>query len=65
MKVKYIGKRSSPLSLISGKIYECTEISKFWCHVIDETDEEYLYPKELFEIIDENTVASTDADNLE
>jgi hypothetical protein len=65
MKVRYIGKESNPIALISGKIYECNRISDVWCYVIDEEDEEYLYPKELFEIIDENTAASTDADNLE
>lgn len=51
MKVKYIGDNESPLSLIKGKIYECLGREKDRYRVIDETDEDYLYPVEEFEII--------------
>ena len=46
VKVKYIGKYSSTLSLITGKTYECLgqELDRY--RVIDETDEDYLYPVE-------------------
>lgn len=53
MKVKYIGEKSSRMSLISGKIYECIGIERDWYRVIDETDEDYLYPPNEFEIVEE------------
>lgn len=54
MKVKYIGKDSSPLELITGKIYECLGQEYDRYRVIDETDEDYLYPVEEFVIVDEH-----------
>ncbi len=57
MKVKYVGKESSPLSLITGKLYECIEVCDPWCRVIDETGEDYLYPIGLFRNVDSVTSA--------
>ena len=53
MKVKYIGEKSSSLELITGNIYECLgeELGSF--RVIDETNEDYLFPKEEFVIVGE------------
>lgn len=50
--LKYIGKDSSPLSLINGKIYECLgrEFDRY--RIIDETGEDYLYPIEDFEEVE-------------
>ncbi len=53
MKVKYIGEISDPMELINGKIYECLGREKDRYRVIDETDEDYLYPVEEFEIVEE------------
>lgn len=53
MKVRYIGKDSSPLELITGKVYECLGREQCRLRVIDETDEDYLYPAEEFEIVEE------------
>lgn len=53
MKVKYIGEYSSPLSLITGKIYECLGQEQVRYRVIDETGEDYLYPIEKFEVVEE------------
>lgn len=53
MKVKYTGVDSSPLELINGKVYECLGIEQDWYRVIDETEEDYLYPPEEFEIIEQ------------
>jgi hypothetical protein len=53
MKVKYIGEKSSPLELITGKIYECLGIESDCYRVIDETDEDYLFPIEEFEVVEE------------
>ena len=49
-KVRYIGK-TSPLSLIHGKIYTVYAIEKGLYRIIDESKEDYLYPPEIFEII--------------
>lgn len=52
IKVRYIGEYSSPLQLIKGKIYECLG-QEYECYrVIDETDEDYLYPISVFEIME-------------
>lgn len=52
VKVKYIGD-NDPLSLLNGKTYEARVLKKGWFGVVDETNEEYAYPPELFEIIEE------------
>ena len=53
MKVKYIGEISHPLELINGKIYECLGEEGPRYRVIDETDEDYLYPKEEFIVVED------------
>lgn len=52
MKVKYLGE-SDPLELIHGKIYEVQSIEKDWYRIADETGEDYLYPPQAFEIVEE------------
>lgn len=60
MKVKYIGE-SDPLELLNGKIYDVIEIDEVsgWYRIVDETGEDYLYPAENFEIVEE-TVTETE-----
>lgn len=53
MKVKYIGKISDPMEIVNGKIYDCLGRDGERYRVIDETDEDYLYPIEEFEIIED------------
>ncbi len=59
MKVKYIGDKNDPLSLVNGHIYECLgfETVKKWgqtfARVVDEDDDDYLYPAEWFEVVEE------------
>ena len=50
MKVKYTG-RSDPATLLNGKTYEVMSVEKGWYRIVDETDEDYLYPPENFEIV--------------
>lgn len=50
VKVKYIGE-DNPLSLRKGKVYEARTLQKGWYGVVDETQEEYAYPPELFELV--------------
>ena len=54
MKVKYIGENGSELSVLKGKVYECLGKEKTWYRVVDETNEDYLYPIEDFEVVEKN-----------
>lgn len=53
MKVIYHGE-SSPLELIDGKEYEVVSIEGGWYRIVDETNEDYLFPPECFEISEPN-----------
>lgn len=53
MKVKWMGKTEF-LMLTNRKIYEVLSIEKGWYRIIDDSDEDYLYPPENFEEITEN-----------
>lgn len=59
MKVKYVGEESNPLMLISGKIYTCLGEKKGFYQVIDEENESYYYPKDIFEVVNNSVAAST------
>lgn len=50
MKVKYIGE-TDPATFIKGKIYEVISIEQKWYRIVDETNEDYLYPPDNFEIV--------------
>ena len=51
LKLKYIGQETA--SLITGKIYDgCYAQGNFY-GVIDESGEEYGFPRKFFEIVDE------------
>jgi hypothetical protein len=51
LKVSYKKKKKST-GLIHGNIYDVLSIEKGWYRIIDNTDEDYLYPPEEFEIIE-------------
>ena len=53
MKVKYIGKEYLNTAFEQGKIYEVISIEKDWYRIMTELDEDYLFPPELFEIVEE------------
>ena len=50
MKVKYKG--DSDVSLTNGKEYEVIGIENGWYRIVDDTDEDYLFEPESFEIIE-------------
>lgn len=52
MKVRFIGK-DDPLALRNGKVYDVISVDHSWYRIIDETKEDYLYPPQLFEIVEE------------
>ena len=51
MIVKYIG-RSDPLTLLNGKEYEVLSVEREWYRIVDEMEEDYLYPPQWFEIVE-------------
>lgn len=53
MKVKYLGE-SDPLSFINGKVYEVLSIEYGYYRIVDETDEDYLYEADFFEVVEES-----------
>lgn len=53
MKVKYVGE-TNLATFIKNKTYEVISIENEWYRIIDETNEDYLYPPELFEVANEN-----------
>lgn len=52
MKVKWKGETEF-LCRIHDKVYEVISIEKDWYRIIDESGEDYLYPPEFFEIVEE------------
>ena len=61
MRIKYLG-QTSPLELTNGKVYDVISIERGWYRIIDdeginpdETVQGYLYPPELFTVVDEDT----------
>lgn len=50
MKVKYKGKSS--VSLTNGKEYEVIGVEKGWYRIVDDTDDDYLFAPDEFEIIE-------------
>ena len=41
------------ISLTRGRIYRVLAIERGWYRIVDDTDEDYLYPPELFEVVAE------------
>ena len=52
MKVKWTGETEF-LVLTKGKVYEVISIEKGWYRIMIELDEDYLFPPELFEVVEE------------
>jgi hypothetical protein len=58
MKGKYIGKKKmdflakdNHIALIENKVYDILSEEKGFFRVVDESGEDYLYPKSFFEIV--------------
>ena len=51
-QVRYLVE-TEPLMLTKGKIYDVLAIENGWYRIIDDSEEDYLYPPEVFEIINE------------
>lgn len=53
MKARWKGETDF-LVLTKDKVYEVLSIEKGWYRVVDDSGEDYLYPPEKFEIVDED-----------
>ena len=53
MKIRYTG-TTDPLLLTHGKIYEVLSIERRYYRILDDTNDDYLYPPRLFEIVDDS-----------
>ena len=47
-----LGVQFNPEILQDNKIYDVISIEKDWYRIIDDSGEDYLYPPELFEIVE-------------
>ena len=53
MKVKCIEKGDGfDLDLVFGKIYDVMSIEEGFYRIVDESEEDYMYPAEMFEIVE-------------
>ncbi len=53
MKVKFLGETKA-LALTNNKIYEVISIEEGWYRIIDDSEEDYLYPPTNFEIVEDD-----------
>ena len=53
MKIRYL-EETTFLELTHNKIYEVLSIEKEWYRIVDDSEDDYLYPPELFEIVEPN-----------
>lgn len=54
LKVKFIAD-SETLALKKNKIYDVIAVEKGWYRIMSELDEDYLFPPEAFEIVEEKS----------
>lgn len=52
MKIKYL-RETEPFMLTEDKVYDVIAIEKGWYRIIDDTGDDYLYPPQLFEVIND------------
>lgn len=52
MRAKYSGKTEF-LVLTNGKVYEVLSVERDWYRIVDDSGEDYLYPPELFELVND------------
>jgi len=54
MKVKYIGKAKT-IALKKEKVYDVLSVEKGWFRIMTELDDDYLFPPDQFEVIEEDS----------
>ncbi|MBR3268493.1 MAG: hypothetical protein IKI58_07185 [Oscillospiraceae bacterium] len=53
MKVKYIGTQYLGTAFEADKEYEVISLEKGWYRIMTELEEDYLFPPECFEVVEE------------
>ena len=53
MKAKYVGNINT-IALKKGKVYDVMSVEKGWFRIMTELDDDYLFPPEQFEIIEDD-----------
>ena len=56
MKVRYIGQ--DLVGIRTGKIYDVISIERGWYRIMTELDDDYLFPPELFQIVEDTDAKS-------
>lgn len=52
MKVRYIA-HLDVIDLTEGATYKALSVEKNWYRIVDDSDDDYLYPPDLFEIVED------------
>ena len=52
MKVRYIA-HLDDIDLTEGATYKVLSVQKNWYRIVDDSDDDYLYPPDLFEIVED------------
>lgn len=52
MKVKYIDEEYLGTAFEKDKVYDVISVEKGWYRIMTELDEDYLFPPECFEIVE-------------
>lgn len=52
MKVRYIA-HLDDIDLTEGVTYKVLSVEKNWYRIVDDSDDDYLYPPDLFEIVED------------
>ena len=55
MKVRYI-KETKGGYFTHNQIYEVLSMEKGWYRIIDDSEEDYLYPPEIFEVVEREPI---------
>ena len=50
-RVRYTGETIS-LMLTHGKTYNVISVERSWYRIVDDTGDDYLYPPEIFEVVE-------------
>lgn len=51
IRVRYIGNKDT-VAIDRDKIYDVISVEKGWYRIMTELDEDYLFPPEMFEIVE-------------
>jgi len=56
MKVRFLFVEDLDCDLTVNETYEVLSIEKGWYRIVDDSEEDYLYPPDIFEIVEKEPV---------